>query len=182
MNFAEGCPVRAGSSGSCIVWGAQEGKSWLISILLARLAMVTLDQDDYRRAGAQPTESLTLLRDRGERWQIAQTLEVFASLAAAQGRQSEDGQSSLLRSARIFGAAEKLRETLAAPVFLFQRHFNERGVANLRTQLDEGTLAAAWAEGRAMTLDQAVAYALKQMKDFPRPTFAQAQLKTRPNP
>ena len=102
------------------------------------------------------------MRELGERWKIAQMLEVFACLAVAEREKSEDRQSSLLRAARIFGAAERLRETLAAPVFPFQRHFTERGFAILRAQLDEVTMAAAWAEGRAMALDQVVAYALEE--------------------
>jgi hypothetical protein len=44
----------------------------------------------------------------------------------------------------------------------FQRHFNERGVASLRAQLDEAALVTAWAKGRAMTLEQAIEYALSE--------------------
>ncbi len=139
-----------------------EGNEWVRSILLAHLAMVALDQSDYHRAETKLIESLTILGEMGERWQIAQTLEVFACLEAAQGKRSEVRRSTLLRSARIFGAAEKLRETLAAPVFPFQRRFNERGLAALHVQLDKASLAAAWAEGRAMTLEQAVEYALSE--------------------
>ena len=131
-----------------------EGNRWHLAILLAYQAMATLDQGDDVRAHGQLTESLTLLRELGERWQTAHTLEVFACLAAMQGH--------LIRAARIFGAAEVLRETLGAPMLLFQRHFNERGVASLHAQLDETALAAAWAEGRAMTLDQIITYALEE--------------------
>ncbi|MEO8391737.1 MAG: tetratricopeptide repeat protein [Chloroflexota bacterium] len=130
-----------------------EGNPWLLAILLAYQAMATLDQGDDTRAHGQLTESLILLRDLGERWQTTHTLEVFACLAALQGH--------LTKATRIFGAAEVLRETLGAPMLLFQRHFNERGVASLRAQLDEAGFAAAWAEGQAMTLDQVVAYALE---------------------
>jgi hypothetical protein len=37
----------------------------------------------------------------------------------------------------------------------------ERAVAIVRAQLDEATFAAAWAAGRTMTLEQAIAYALE---------------------
>lgn len=131
-----------------------EGNQWLIAIILAYLAMAAIDQSDYRRAKTQLIESLTLLRELGERWQTAHTLEVCACLAVTQGH--------LVQAAHIFGAAEALREILSAPMLLFQRQFTERGVAALRTQLDAATLAAAWAEGRAMTLEQAVAYALNE--------------------
>ena len=117
--------------------------------------MVAVDQGDYDQAHRRLTESLTLLRELGERWQSVHTLEVFACLATVKRQ-----QPSLLRAARIFGAAEVLRETLGALSLTFQRHFNERGVAALRVQLDDASLTGAWAEGRAMTLDQVVAYAL----------------------
>jgi hypothetical protein len=42
------------------------------------------------------------------------------------------------------------------------RHDYDRDVAVARAQLGETAFAAAWAEGRAMTLEQAVAYALEE--------------------
>jgi hypothetical protein len=44
--------------------------------------------------------------------------------------------------------------------FPLERATLDRNVAELRTKLLEGSFNAAWAEGRAMTLEQAVAYAL----------------------
>jgi predicted ATPase/transcriptional regulator with XRE-family HTH domain len=140
----------------------EAGNRWVISTLLAKRAMVAVDQGDYRQARTQLIESLTILQEMGERWQIVQTLEVFACLETAQAVQSEDRQLGLLRSAHIFGAAEALRETLAAPVFPFQQHFNERGITSLHAQLDAAPLEAAWTEGRAMTLEQFIAYALSE--------------------
>ncbi|MEO8394463.1 MAG: tetratricopeptide repeat protein, partial [Chloroflexota bacterium] len=163
LAYSQGYIARAGTLWEeALVLYRKEGALWVISILLAQLAMVALEQGDYRLAEAQLMESLTVLRDMDERWQIVQTLEVFASLAETLGRQSEEMQANLHRSARIFGAAEKLRERLAAPVFPFQRHFNERGITSLRSQLNDTTFATCWAEGRAMPLDQVVAYALSQ--------------------
>jgi hypothetical protein len=37
----------------------------------------------------------------------------------------------------------------------------ERTLAMLRAQMDDIAFAAAWAEGRAMTMDQAIAYAFE---------------------
>jgi hypothetical protein len=41
------------------------------------------------------------------------------------------------------------------------RTLNERGLAIACGKLDEETFEAVWAEGRAMTFEQAVAYALE---------------------
>jgi hypothetical protein len=59
-------------------------------------------------------------------------------------------------------AGEILRENLHAPAMSFDQPFYERHIAALRAQLDESTLTAAWAEGRMMSLEQIVAYALNQ--------------------
>ena len=161
LAYAQGQITQAGAAWEeGLALCRAENFTWNASILLTQLAMVTQEEGDYQRAGAQLTESLTILREMRERWQTAYTLEVFACLAAAQGPSSEDGQSSLRRSARLFGAAEILRETTASQVLTFLQDFNERGIASLRAQLDEASLKIAWAEGRAMTLDQVVAYAL----------------------
>ncbi|CAA9246792.1 MAG: hypothetical protein AVDCRST_MAG26-1707 [uncultured Chloroflexia bacterium] len=141
-----------------------EEQTWGIANVLAYLAMVTLDQGDDGWASAYLRESLILLRELGERWQTIHTLEVCARLAAGREQPSEEAQAGGLRAAQLFGAAEVLRETLRAPILAFQRQSYDRGVAALRTQLDEATFKTAWATGRAMTLEQAIAYALAGVK------------------
>ncbi|MEO8606292.1 MAG: tetratricopeptide repeat protein [Chloroflexota bacterium] len=142
-----------------------DDNTWVIATLLAYLATAALERSEYHQAHIQLAESLTLLWELGERWQIVHTLEVFACLGSVQRQQTEGAQPSLLHAAHIFGMAEVLRETISAPVLRFQQDFKERGVAALRTQLDEASFAVAWAEGRAMTLEQAVAYALDQSEN-----------------
>ena len=133
-----------------------EEEVWGSATTLTYLSMVALDQGDGDRAGADLVESLTLLRELHDRWMTALTLEVFAGLVAAQGR----GPTDAFRAARIFGAAEALRTSIAAPLPPVNRPAYECAVATARGQLDAGTWAAAWAEGRAMTLEEAIAYAL----------------------
>jgi hypothetical protein len=45
----------------------------------------------------------------------------------------------------------------------------ERIVATVRAQLDPGTLENAWNEGRRMSLDEAVAYALGEVDNDLQP-------------
>ena len=59
-------------------------------------------------------------------------------------------------AARLF-AAEALREALHAPLEPSSRARYERDVAAVLTTLAAETLAAAWAEGRRMTPEQALA-------------------------
>jgi hypothetical protein len=66
------------------------------------------------------------------------------------------------RAARLFGAVEALRERTGSAITLSPwRELHERHLESLRTRLDAVELAAAWAEGRAMTFEQAIAYALE---------------------
>ena len=145
---------------SLILMRAEDDKLGIAAVL-AHLAMVLLDQHDYGRAGAHLVEGLTLLRQLGERYQIVHTLEVFAWLTLVQEQLVDDMGSSLLSAVRIFGATEVLRQTLSIPMLPIYRRLYQRGIAVAQAQLDDAAFAAAWAEGRAMTLEQALAYALE---------------------
>jgi len=59
------------------------------------------------------------------------------------------------------GAAQALIENTDAVIGPADRIEVERDISAVRTQLGEEAFAPAWAEGRAMTLDQAIAYALE---------------------
>jgi hypothetical protein len=63
-------------------------------------------------------------------------------------------------AARLFGAAEAVRESAGIPLPPVQRAAYERDLAAASTQLDQVAWETAWAEGRALTLDQAIAEAL----------------------
>jgi predicted ATPase/class 3 adenylate cyclase len=102
-------------------------------------------ETEYRQTIRQWQES-------GNRGAVANQLESFAFLAEARGQ----GE----RAARLFGAAEALRETAKASMTAFEREEYDAAVERLRQELDEGTFAAEWAEGRLLDGDAAVALAL----------------------
>jgi hypothetical protein len=97
------------------------------------------------------TQSLRICRRLGDP-AIAWSLAGLASVAALCGQPE--------RAARLAGAVEILREATGKRSAPASRANYERAVASARSQLDEATFAAAWAQGRAMSLDQAVAEAL----------------------
>ena len=68
------------------------------------------------------------------------------------------GQGQPARAARFLGATESLVVDGTAAWHFAHEHF----VATVRAQLDEATFAAAWAEGQALTLEQAIAEALNR--------------------
>jgi hypothetical protein len=71
-----------------------------------------------------------------------------------------------LDAAWLFGAAESLLSAIGASLEPADRAERERHLAAARSAgLDEADFAAAWAEGRAMTPDQAVEFALERVAD-----------------
>ena len=123
-----------------------------IGFALNCLGLATCEQGDYGRATALYAESLALCRETGNKYLAAHCLEGLAGVASAQGQPE--------RAARLFGAAEATRRLIGVPLPPSERPHYERLVAAVRTQLDEGTFAAAWTAGQALSLEQAIAEAL----------------------
>jgi hypothetical protein len=97
-------------------------------------------------------ESLTCFEKTGSQRNLAFALEGLARLF------SEEGQPR--RAAQLLGAGERLREASGCPITPADRGAYEAHVAAVRTALGEKAFVAAWAEGRAMAVDQAIACAL----------------------
>jgi len=64
------------------------------------------------------------------------------------------------REVRLLGAAEALMEVSNRVFYPDARLIFEQGVASARSQLSEEAFEKAWAEGRAMSMKQAIEYAL----------------------
>ncbi len=92
---------------------------------------------------------------------MAECLQQLACVAAA----AERPPQGIQRAARLWSAAAAICETIAARLPLVYRRELEPVIARAHAQLDEATWAAAWDEGRAMTVEQAVAYALAEDED-----------------
>jgi tetratricopeptide (TPR) repeat protein len=65
-------------------------------------------------------------------------------------------------AARVLSSGQALLEEIGAREDWAAR-MNEQTLASIRTQLDEPALAEAWEEGRKLTADEAVAFALAYM-------------------
>ena len=99
-------------------------------------------------------------REVGDRWGIAFALEGVAAVEAAFG--------SWLHAARTWGAAERLREEIGAPLPPNERPRYDRRVAVVRAALrDDAAFTRAWQQGRALTIEQAIALALSETVEQP---------------
>ena len=131
---------------------------WGIAISLANFAWIALRQDDLQQAVALLEESITLRREIGDKGGIAWCLEKLAEIALTTGQRESAPRrdENFRRAARLFGAAEALRAPVNSTIDLVDQPEYERQVAIVRAQLDEAAFTAAWAEGQAMTLEQAI--------------------------
>jgi predicted ATPase/class 3 adenylate cyclase/DNA-binding CsgD family transcriptional regulator len=117
---------------------------------LAFLAKVLAHQGDQAAARAMYEESLALAKaGNPPKWRITPCLEGLAGVLASQGE--------LVWAARLWGAAEALRDAMGTPIPPVYRAEYERSVAAARDQLGEQVFTTAWAEGRNMTPEQALA-------------------------
>jgi predicted ATPase/class 3 adenylate cyclase len=106
---------------------------------------------EYARSAAFFIESLFLFQRIAMPWGIAECLEGLATTARAAGE--------LQRSLRFAALAEATREADPLPLKEWQREQYARLQAAAAAALGEGACTAAWAEGRSMSLEQAIAEA-----------------------
>jgi predicted ATPase/class 3 adenylate cyclase len=107
---------------------------------------------DYERARALYTEAIGLFQSVGAQREMTTALCQFAILAAEQGQAEH--------AVRLFGAAERARAEAGVALSPTDLPFYERGLAAARARLAPAVFDALWAEGRSLSLDQAVACAL----------------------
>jgi hypothetical protein len=121
--------------------------------MLICLADAIRAQGDFERARALACEGLNLAIDLNYKQGIIWGIRGLAFGCAEAGRPE--------RAARLWGADEALREAAGLPIWPDEQRMYDRAVAAARAQCDEASFGAAWAAGRAMPLEQAIAYALE---------------------
>jgi predicted ATPase/DNA-binding CsgD family transcriptional regulator len=127
--------------------GISRGVVWSLYFL----AQHALAQGDARRARATFAQSLRVARETGDHLATAHCLEGFAGALAV----TQPG-----RAIRLAEAAKSLRASLGCAPFPADRRRLERWLELAARDLGERATGAARSEGRGLTLDQAVAYAL----------------------
>jgi hypothetical protein len=129
------------------------------------LGRVARSQDDYLRARTDYMEMLEVQRQQIHplfQWNWLQTygcaaayaLEGFAILAAA--------QNQMQRASRLLCAAQNLYLPLRYEMSAKERAEHDQALAAARAGLGKKMFEKAWAEGKGMTLEEAVAYALEE--------------------
>ncbi len=112
------------------------------------LARVLAAQGDDTKARSLFRESITIAMKADDKLNIASSLEGLANVVARQGNRAW--------AARLWGAAEALRETIDAPLPPVERPSYERAVAEAHARLGARTFATDWTEGRGMMPEDAL--------------------------
>ena len=133
----------------CLMVCQQTGEVRRICFLCYNLAYIAQHEGDHLYAIELGHRGLHLSRERQDRQEMANGLSVLAGSFAPTGQPE--------RAARLLGASEAAVERIGTMYHASDVPEVERIVAAVRGRLDEASFQAAWAAGRKMTLDQAVA-------------------------
>jgi hypothetical protein len=126
------------------------------AMYMISFSSVLVHQGDNAEATRLLREALSLAQEGGFRWEIAHSLICLAGVA--------EGQNEFDRAARLLGVVEPIFKSMGLDMTAWpamQADYDD-WTAAARSQLGEEAFRAAFAAGRAMTLEQAVKYALEE--------------------
>jgi ATP/maltotriose-dependent transcriptional regulator MalT len=134
-----------------------------ISAALCTLAGLAQAKADHERATALFEESLARSAEIGDTTNVVYCLEGLATIAGEEGKAE--------RAARLWSATGALLEQTEVPWYPYapDHSVREAQVSAARSQSDETGWEAAWSEGRAMALEEAIEYALSEDEAAPAP-------------
>ena len=118
-------------------------------------------EGDVERAAADAYESLAIAAPMSGYLCAPDLLECLSETAA-------DGATS--HAVRLLGAADAMRQHFGLVRFKVHDDEHQALVATLRNALSDGEFNAAWAEGAALSAEEAVAYALRGRGERKRPS------------
>ena len=129
------------------------GELWGLGVVLFDLSLLRVVQRRYDEARALCREGITLGRQFGDRRAIAWCLGVLAGADAAEGYP--------LRAARLRGAMQGLSDSVGSPVQpSYNAWIGDRLFPAVEQELGTDAYHQALAAGRAMSLSQAIGYAM----------------------
>ena len=160
---------NSGAAARCsesLTLAKETGSTNAITFALRNLGLLALRQGRYEQAAAYYRESLMRCREARTPGVITECLEGLAWAASA--------RADYKRAARLLGAVEASFQALGGGQFslYFDQSEHARYVASTRAGLGAAAFEAAWGEGWAMLLEQAVEFALTTRTDAPTPARA----------
>jgi len=130
--------------------GEEIGDKTRIAIVLHYLARVALAEGDPLAGRRLNDDSLAIYAPLEDRWGLSHCFAGYASLAADSGE--------LLDAVRLWALSARLREEIGSPLPPYERTIRDQELASVRAKMgDDRVFESAWADGSALTIDQALA-------------------------
>lgn len=149
LSLSQGDYARAKAfSEETIAWFQLAGDQRGVARTLGDLADIARMEGDLGQAILLLTQSLSTLLLFGDKWSIVNILGNLAVLESEQG--------SYACAARLFGATESLRESIAMGPHRVIDY--EKNLTAVRESLSEAEFTLAWDEGSALTLEQIIGF------------------------
>lgn len=139
-----------------------------LALALTTRAGVAITEGEPEQAGRDAHAALVTAASTGTFGATPEALECLAVLAF--------GVGSHLEAARLFGAADAIRQRGGLIRFKIFDAFFEFPVAAIREALGENDFESAWAEGAALSTEEAIAYAQRRRGQRKRPASGWASL------
>jgi predicted ATPase/class 3 adenylate cyclase len=139
---------------------AHEAREWVVeNIARSVLADAYRLTGDYREAAPLYRQVIRRHQITGNPGGVARCLEclAFMQVQQAETTPAEKRREYLAGAARLFGAAEALREASGKQMRVDEPGEYGQYVARLRAMMNEGAREAAWSEGRRATVDEVLA-------------------------
>ncbi len=143
-------------------------RGWHLATALTTRARIALTQGEPEQAGRDAHDALACAAAVEAHLAIPDALEC---LGAAAG-----GVDGHREAARLFGAADALRQRMGSVQFKIYDAEHAAAVATLRKALGEADFESAWAEGADLSTDEAIAYAQRRRGERKRPASGWASL------
>jgi len=151
-NYERAAPLYEESLALQRVLGDKPGMAYA----LTNLGNVAQKQGDGERAAVLFGESLALSQAMGNKLCMAESLAGLATVACMQAPRSAGAR----RAARLCGVVAALRVAINAPLSAADQFEFDATLSVAQQELGKERSASAWAEGQAMAIEQAIAYAL----------------------
>jgi DNA-binding CsgD family transcriptional regulator len=144
------------------------GAGWFLAVALISRARVAIAEGNPEEAERDARDALACAADTGAHVAVPDAFECLAGLASDAGSHQE--------AARLFGAAEAFRQRIGLVRYLIHQGRYEASVAALREAMGKKDFDAAWAEGAALSTEEAIAYAQRGRGERKRPATGWASL------
>jgi predicted ATPase/class 3 adenylate cyclase/DNA-binding CsgD family transcriptional regulator len=141
---------------------------WHQSLALTTRARVAIAEGEPEQAERDAHDALATSASARAYTGAPDTFECLAALAVDAGNHRE--------AARLFGAADGIRQRAGEVRFKIFDAGYEASVAELRDAIGHEELESAWAEGAALSTDEAIAYAQRRRGERKRPSSGWASL------